>query len=153
MITLYEEFDASILPCLQITDDREYDRYGVLAGDQVRNDVLKMHSIIEKPGKAQAPSNFASVGGYLFTSDIFGYLEQGLRDLPEDKEFYVTDSIIQPMLADGHSFYGCLIRDSKRYDTGDKLEYLKTVIDFGLGHEELGPELREFLRQKLGGDQ
>src|ERR1700710_2931328 len=44
MITLYDEFDASILPCLRITEDREFDRYGVLAGEQVRGDVLKMTS-------------------------------------------------------------------------------------------------------------
>lgn len=150
MISLYEQFDASILPCLKITDDREYDRYGVLAGEHIRDDVLKMHSIVEKPGKDDAPSDFASVGGYLFTSEIFNYLEQGQRDLPEGKEFYVTDSVIQPMLADGHAFYGCLIQDSQRYDTGDKLEYLKTVIDFGLTHEELGAELRAYLQQKLG---
>jgi UTP--glucose-1-phosphate uridylyltransferase len=149
MISLFEEFGGSILPCLEITDDREYDRYGVLGGEQVRDDVLKMTKIAEKPGKANAPSTFASVGGYLFKPGVFDYLEQGLRDLPEDKEFYVTDSLIQPMLSDGHEFYGCLIQNSKRYDTGDKLEYLKTVIDFGLMHEELGPELKEYLTKKL----
>ena len=72
-----------------------------------------------------------------------------MRDLPEGKEFYVTDSIIEPMLKDGKSFYGCEIQNSKRYDTGDKLEYLKTVIDFGLGHEELGKDLETYLRSKL----
>jgi UTP--glucose-1-phosphate uridylyltransferase len=149
MIERYEEFDASIIPCLQITKDSQYDSYGVLGGEQIRDDVLKMDGVIEKPGKANAPSNFAGVGGYLFKPEVFDYLEQGLRDLPEGKEFYVTDSIIQPMLADGHDFYGCLIQNSKRYDTGDKLEYLKTVVDFGLNHEELGPELREYLEGRL----
>jgi len=149
MITLYEELGGSILPCLKITDDREYDRYGVLAGTEVKPDVLKMSNIVEKPGKAKAPSHFASVGGYLFTPEIFNYLEQGLKDLPEDTEFYVTDSIIEPMLQDGHEFYGAIIQNSQRYDTGDKLEYLKTVVDFGLNHDELGPELREYLHTKL----
>lgn len=89
MITLYEELGGSILPCMQITDDRDFDRYGVLGGDKVRDGVLRMTSVAEKPGRANAPSDFASVGGYLFTPDIFNYLEQGLRDLPEGKEFYV----------------------------------------------------------------
>ena len=149
MIQLYEEFDASILPCLKISDDRDYDRYGVLGGDQVREDVLKMTSIIEKPGKTKAPSAFASVGGYLFTAEIFAYLDEAMAKLPAGREFYVTDSIIQPMIQDGHNFYGCEIQKSKRYDTGDKLEYLKTVIDFGLVHPELGPELREYLAKTL----
>jgi UTP--glucose-1-phosphate uridylyltransferase len=149
MIALHEKYDASILPCLQITQDREYDRYGVPGGEQIQDDVLKMTSIVEKPGKAKAPSSFACVGGYLFRPEIFEYLEQGVRNLPEGLEFYVTDRLIQPMLADGHDFYGCLIQNSKRYDTGDKPEYLKTVIDFALAHEELGPEIREYLRTRL----
>lgn len=150
MVALFNEFQAGILPCLEITDARDYDRYGVLGGDQIRRGVLKMTDIIEKPGLKAAPSTFAAVGGYLFTPDIFDYLEQGLQELPAGKEFYVTDSVIKPMLTAGKSFYGCLIQNSRRYDTGDKLEYLKTVIDFSLGHPELGPELQAYLRSKLG---
>jgi UTP--glucose-1-phosphate uridylyltransferase len=41
------------------------------------------------------------------------------------------------------------MKDSKRYDTGDKLEYLKTVFDFALNHEDIGPELREYLRELI----
>jgi UTP--glucose-1-phosphate uridylyltransferase len=149
MISLYEEFQSGILPCIKVTEDIDFDRYGIIAGEQVRGDVIRMTGAIEKPGRAKAPSNFASVGGYLFTSEVFDYLEQGLRDLPEGKEFYVTDSIIEPMLKDGKSFYGCEIQNSQRYDTGDKLEYLKTVIDFGLKHEELGKDLEAYLRSKL----
>jgi UTP--glucose-1-phosphate uridylyltransferase len=145
MIARYEEFDASIIPCLRISKDIEYDSYGVLAGSQLRDDVMKMTGIIEKPGKDNAPSDFAGVGGYLFTPDIFDYLETGMHNLPAGKEFYVTDSVIQPMLNDGKPFYGCEIRDSTRYDTGNKLEYLKTVVDFGIRHPEVGPEFRAYL--------
>jgi len=149
MIALYDEFQGGILPCIKVENDIDFNRYGIVAGEQLRDDVLKMTGVIEKPGRAKAPSNFASVGGYLFTAEVFNYLEQGMRDLPEGKEFYVTDSIIEPMLKDGKSFYGCEIQNSKRYDTGDKLEYLKTVIDFGLCHEELGKDLEAYLRSKL----
>lgn len=149
MISLYEEFEGGILPCIRIDSDIDYERYGVIGGQKVRGDVIKMESIIEKPGRAQAPSDFAAVGGYLFTPEIFEYLEIGLEQLVEGKEFYVTDSIIEPMLRDGKSFYGCEIQNSQRYDTGDKLEYLKTVIDFGLSHEELGAELKAYIASKL----
>jgi UTP--glucose-1-phosphate uridylyltransferase len=152
MIDRYEEFDASIIPCLRISQEYEYDSYGVLSGEQLRDDVLKMDGIIEKPGKDRAPSNFAGVGGYLFTPDIFDYLEAGLEKLPPEKEFYVTDNVIQPMLLDGKPFYGCEITDSTRYDTGNKLEYLKTVVDFGLRHPELGAPLREFLHSRIDGE-
>ncbi|MEO6513536.1 MAG: sugar phosphate nucleotidyltransferase [Candidatus Saccharimonadales bacterium] len=149
MVALHDELQGGILPCIKIKEDIDYDRYGVIAGEQLRDDVLKMTGVIEKPGKAKAPSDFASVGGYLFTAEVFDYIEQGMRDLPEGKEFYVTDSIIEPMLRDGKTFYGCEIQNSKRYDTGDKLEYLKTVIDFGLAHEELGKDLETYLRSRL----
>lgn len=149
LIALYDEFQGGILPCIRIGRDVDYDRYGVIGGEQVRGDVIKMASIVEKPGRAKAPSDFAAVGGYLLTPDVFEYLEQGLRDLPEDKEFYVTDSIIEPMLKDGKPYYGCLVQNSTRYDTGDKLEYLKTVVDFALSHEELGSDFRAYLKQKL----
>jgi UTP--glucose-1-phosphate uridylyltransferase len=149
MITLYEELGGGILPSIKITNDKDYSRYGVLGGEQVRDDVIKISSIIEKPGKDAAPSDFASVGGYLFTPEIFDYLEKGLRELPEGKEFYVTDSIIEPMLQDGKEFYGCIIQNSQRYDTGDKLEYIKTVIDFALQRDDIKDDVLEFLKTKI----
>ncbi|MDL2363618.1 MAG: sugar phosphate nucleotidyltransferase [Patescibacteria group bacterium] len=149
MIALYEEFGGGILPCIKLTDHRDYSRYGIVGGTQVRDDVIKMDSIIEKPSKEQAPSNFASVGGHLWTPEVFDYIEKGRSLVPDGEEFYATDYLIQPMLKDGRNFYACEIKNSKRYDTGTPLEYLKTVFDFAIENEEVGPELREHLRKKL----
>ncbi|MEI7522009.1 MAG: UTP--glucose-1-phosphate uridylyltransferase [Candidatus Saccharibacteria bacterium] len=148
MIELYNEFGSSILPCIRIEDDRDYGRYGVVSGDNVREDVLKINNIIEKPGKDNAPSNFASVAGYLLTPDVFDYLDKGRDELPEGKEFYLTDDIIKPMLTDGKAFYACEIKDSVRYDTGNKLDYLKAVVDFALMRDDIKDEFRQFLKQK-----
>lgn len=149
MVTLYEEFDRGILPCIEISKDKDFERYGIIGGEKVRDDVIKMSAVIEKPGRAAAPSNFATVGGYLFTPEVFAYLEEGLKNLPEGKEFYVTDSIVEPMLKDGKAFYGCTIQNSQRYDTGDKLEYIKTVIDFAVKDQDLGPDVLEFIKTKI----
>lgn len=149
MVALYEEFEGGILPCIRIEDDKDFARYGIIGGQEVRSDVIKMDSVVEKPGRGKAPSNFAAVGGYLFTPDVFGYIEQGLKDLPEGKEFYVTDSIIEPMLKDGKAFYGCEIQNSKRYDTGDKLEYIKTVIDFALKDPDMSGPIKSFIATKI----
>ncbi len=87
MVSLYTEFDASIIPCIRIENDKDYSRYGVVAGETVRDDVLKMDGVIEKPGKDNAPSSFAAVGGYLLKPEGFQYIETGLGALPEGKEF------------------------------------------------------------------
>jgi len=149
MVALYDEFQGGIVPCIRVKDDKDFGRYGMLGGQEVRHDVIKMNSIIEKPGKENAPSDFAAVGGYLFTPDVFNYLEDGMRDLQPGTEFYVTDSVIQPMLADGRPWYGCEIQNSKRYDTGDKLEYIKTVVDFALERPDMHDDVLEFLRTRV----
>jgi UTP--glucose-1-phosphate uridylyltransferase len=149
MVQLYEEFNAGILPCIRISEDADFARYGILGGKQVRDDILKVESIVEKPGRQNAPSDFASVGGYLLTPEIFNYLEKGKKALHSNQEFYATDSVIQPMLADGKAFYGCEIKNSARYDTGNPLDYLKTVMDFALERPDIGPELADHLRKKL----
>ena len=149
MVALYQEFGGGILPCLKVSNDKDYGRYGMIGGTQIREDVIKMDFVIEKPGREAAPSNFASVGGYLLTPDVFGYLDEAIRTLPEGKEFHLTDYVIQPMLQDGKSFYGCEIQNSKRYDTGDKLEYIKTVIDFALERPDMRDEVLAHLRSRV----
>ncbi len=148
MIALYEEFDASIIPCVRVSSDVEYSRYGILDGTLIRDDVMRMSGVIEKPGRDKAPSDFAAVGGYLLKPEVFQYLERGLADLAEGKEFYVTDNLVEPMVRDGLPFYGYVVK-GKRYDTGDPLGYLKAVIDFGLAHKEYGAELKSHLQQRV----
>lgn len=149
MIDLYNELGGSIATCMRIENDKEFERYGILAGDEVRDGVLKMSGMVEKPGREHAPSNYAQVSSYLFEPAILKYIENGLANLPEDDEFYVATSLVDPMLRDGFSFYGCLMKDSRRYDTGDKLEYLITVVDFALRHKDLGPAFREHVVRLL----
>lgn len=149
MMDLYNEFGGSILPCIEVADDGGYDRYGIVAGDPVREDVLEMHQLVEKPGRDAAPSNFASVGGYLLTPDVLERLDEARAALPDGQEFYLTTYVLEPMLREGKKFYGCKLKDSCYYDTGNKLEYLKTVFDFALARNDVGPELKAFLRKKL----
>jgi UTP--glucose-1-phosphate uridylyltransferase len=149
LIAMYQELGASIFPCIQISKDEEFNRYGVLAGELVRDGLLKMTGVAEKPGRENAPSDFASVGGYLLTGEVFDYLEEGLRNLPAGKEFETTADLFVPMLRDNKPMYGYIIQNGVRYDTGTPLEYLKTLFSFALRHEELGPELRAYLRDQL----
>lgn len=149
LIEQYETRQSSILTCLEVQTDKEYDSYGILAGEQVGDSAIRMTGIIEKPGRDKAPSNFAHVSSFLFEPSIMKYVDKGLETLQDGQEFYVSDSLVEPMIKDGHSFYGYQVQDSRRYDTGDKLGYLKTVVDFGLEHPDLGDDLLRYLREKV----
>lgn len=147
-IALYEEFGSSIIPCARISEDAEYDRYGVVGGRQVRDDVIQMDIIKEKPGRAEAPSDLASIAGYLFTPDIFDYLEKYVDKVEPGKEFQVQP-IMQAMMNDNKTFYAFELQNSRYYDTGNKLEYLKTQVDFALRHKDVKDGFREYLKSIL----
>jgi UTP--glucose-1-phosphate uridylyltransferase len=148
MIDLYEEFNAPILPCITATDDSDYDKYGFVAGNEVRTGIVKASTIVEKPGKEVAPSNLASVGGYLLTPDIFEYARNTENEVPTNKEFYIT-YVLQKMMVNDRSIYGCGLEYENYYDTGNALGYLKTVVDFAIRDPELGEEIKEYIRNRI----
>ncbi len=149
MIDLYNELGGSIVPCIEVTNDDEYSRYGIVTGDEVRPGVMRMNGLVEKPGKDKAASNFASVGGYLLTPDVFDFVEKARANLSDAQEFYLTTYAIQPMIDSGLPFYGCKLENSRYYDTGNKLEYLKTVVDFALQRDDIKEEFRKYLQSVL----
>ena len=145
MIKLYQETGSPVLSCIEVQNDDDYDRYGIVAGDQIKDGVLALSTIIEKPGKANAPSSLASVSGYLFTPDIFSYLYELEDQVEEGKEFMIQPAM-NAMIADGKQILALKIKNSHYYDTGNKLEYLKTVVDFGLKDPDIGPGLLAYLK-------
>ena len=148
MIEASENLHGAVLSCKKITDDSEFDRYGVVNGQQIKDGVIKMTNIVEKPGKTNAPSDLASVSSYLLPGEIFGYLEKAKEKFDSHGEFTIQP-IMQEMIDDGFDFYGVEITNGTYYDTGDKLEYLKTVIDFGLRDPNFGEDLRAHLTNRL----
>lgn len=147
LIEVHNRYNGSVFACKTVSEDAEYDRYGIVAGDELAPGLRFVESVVEKPGKAKAPSNLASVSGYLLMPDIFPYIEKAL-EVYQDGELMIQP-IMQAMINDGHSFYAKEIQKGRYYDTGDKLEYLKTVFDFGLNHPELGKDLKAYLRGQL----
>jgi len=144
LIATYEKYGGSVLGSMKATKDEDYDRYGFTAGEMVEDGVMKVREIIEKPGKENAPSDFANVSGFIFTPDIFKYLRQAQDNLKEGEEFFYNDAL-KLMLNDGNEIYAKEIKDGKFYDTGNKLEYLKTVVEFALKHPDLSDKFREYL--------
>jgi UTP--glucose-1-phosphate uridylyltransferase len=147
LIATYEEHGGSVLACKKMIDDSEYDKYGVVAGEEADEATLKVTHFVEKPGKENAPSDLASVSGYLLTPEVFEYIERASDEFDGNGELMIQP-IMQQMIDDGYGVFAREITDGKFYDTGDKLEYIKTVIDFGLAHPKLGPELERYLKNR-----
>ncbi len=148
LIETYDTYEGGVFACKRVEQEAEYSKYGIAAGEQVDKLSLKMSHIAEKPGKENAPTDLASVSNYLLPSALLKYIEDGAKS-HTDGEF-TFQPFVQMMIDDGHAFYAREIEGGKFYDTGDKLEYLKTTIDFGLMHEDLGPTLRAYMEERLG---
>ena len=152
LIEVYQKTNSSVLPCIEITTEEEFNRYGVIEGDEVDAGLIKMHSIVEKPGKQNTSSNLASVGGYLLTPDIFSYLESQLQIHDPSKDEFTIQPAMRQMIADGINLHAMKIENARYYDTGNKLEYLKTVADFALSDQSIGQDFRDYLHKRLKQD-
>lgn len=148
LIETSQIYNGSVYACKTVENELEYAKYGIIAGETIGDATMKVTKIVEKPGKDNAPSQLASVSSYLLDPSILSYIEAAAELFDGDGEFTIQP-IMQQMIDEGHPFFAREITDGRYYDTGDKLEYLKTVIDFGLRHEELGPELRTYIESQL----
>jgi UTP--glucose-1-phosphate uridylyltransferase len=142
---------GSVIACVRRDAEADYKRYGYVAGKELEPGLIDVSTIVEKPGSREhAPSDLASVSGYVFEPQILEYLQKQLENHDETKgEFMVQDSM-QQMINDGHHIYGREIQNGTYFDTGNPLEYLKTVYNFALARDDIGPALNDYLKQKLG---
>jgi UTP--glucose-1-phosphate uridylyltransferase len=145
LIAAYEKYGYSCMASVRAKSDADYDRYGFAAGTELESGVIDCTTIIEKPGKANAPSDLANVSGFLFTPDIFDYLDTVLANLQPGQEFYYNDAL-KLMLKDGKHVLATEIKNGKYYDTGNKLEYMKTQIEFALKDKSMHSELTDFIK-------
>jgi UTP--glucose-1-phosphate uridylyltransferase len=147
LVSVRQEQGGSVLTCVQAKTDEDYKKYGFVGGRQLNKSLLEVEKIVEKPGSKQAaPSDFATVSGYVFDPAIFGYLDKAKSQLKPSEEF-IFQPALQQMINDGHKVFGCEVSDGRFYDTGDKLDYLKTVVDFALMHEDIKDEFRDYLKK------
>ncbi|MGZ6005333.1 MAG: UTP--glucose-1-phosphate uridylyltransferase [Candidatus Saccharimonadales bacterium] len=150
MIKVYEEKGGSVITAVRRDGDEDYKRYGYVAGNEVEPGLVDMTTIVEKPGsREKSPSDLASVSGYLFDPIMVNFLKEQRDNYdPESGEFMIQEAM-QNMIEAGHHIYGLEIKNGDYYDTGNPLEYLKTVFNFALEREDIGPALEEYLRKKL----
>lgn len=146
LIDVYNQTGGFVLSCVTASQEEDYGRYAFVRGETVGDGLVKIKTIIEKPGSAElAGSDLASVSGYLLLPSLFEYLEKARSELAEGHEFTMQPSF-QIMMNNGLPFYGQRIKSGKYYDTGNKLEYVKTIIDFSLKHPEIGEDIKKYLK-------
>jgi len=145
MIELYKEFGCSVLSSIRATKDEDYDRYGFSGGKKIREGIIDVDKITEKPGKKAAPSDLANVSSTLLTPDIFEYLKKAAENLKEGDELYYNDAL-KLMVDDNKKVLAAEIKNGRYYDTGNKLEYMKTVVELALEHPDINGQFRQFLK-------
>jgi UTP--glucose-1-phosphate uridylyltransferase len=143
LINMYDRTHSSVLAVKRVADN-ETNRYGIIDPIEQVGRSFQVKNFVEKPKLGTAPSSLAIIGRYIFTPEIFMYLER--QEQGAGGEIQLTDSIqklnqIQRVFA--YEFEG------KRYDVGEKLGFIETTIEFALQMEELREELIKFMAQKL----
>ena len=139
LAAVYEIFDRPVV-ALEKVAQSDLSRYGIAAGKEVEPSTLFLHTLVEKPAPEDAPSNLAVASRYILTPDIFTLL----ADLPPGKnnEVQLTDALARVIAREG--LYGYLIQGT-RHDVGNKLDFIKANIAFGLRQDDIGTELRGWL--------
>ena len=144
LLEAYEKTGKSVITLIEV-DKKDADKYGMAAIDTKLDDkTFQLTQLVEKPGEANTPSNFASVGGYLLTPDILPIIAQEKPD--KNGEITLADSINE--LAQQDKVYGRFV-EGIWHDTGDQLKYIKAVVDLALESPEYGDKLAAYLQERL----
>ncbi|MEI7539477.1 MAG: UTP--glucose-1-phosphate uridylyltransferase [Candidatus Saccharibacteria bacterium] len=140
----YNKTGKSVI-CLYEIPPSDADKYGMAAiGDDLGNGTYEVKEMVEKPGEANRPSNYASLMGYLLTPDIF----QILAEEKVDRKGEITMSENINILAKEGKVCGQVI-DGVYHDTGDPVKYIQTVVDMTLQSSKHGEAFANFLKKRL----
>ncbi len=141
MLDESEKRGASVVALMEVDPDHIH-LYGAAAVEPTDDpEVVKVTGLVEKPAKEDAPSNLAVIGRYVLTPEIFSILEH--TEPGKGGEIQLTDALQEQ--AEGSGVYGVIFR-GRRYDTGDKLDYIKAIVQLAADREDLGPDLRPWLK-------
>jgi UTP--glucose-1-phosphate uridylyltransferase len=141
LIEVYERYKSSVVALEEVPMESIH-RYGVIKGKTLEKNVMIAEDFIEKPSVKEAPSNLAIASRYIFTPEIFDYLDSTKPG--KNNEIQLTDAMRD--MVKKYAMYGLQFKGT-RYDIGNKLDFLKTNIIYGLMHEEIGEPLREWLKE------
>ncbi|MGW7526901.1 UTP--glucose-1-phosphate uridylyltransferase GalU [Streptomyces sp. NPDC054783] len=146
MLQVRERYAGSVVALMEV-DPAQIHLYGCAAVEPAGEDgVVRVTGLVEKPVPGTAPSRYAVIGRYVLDPAVFGVLE---RTPPgRGGEIQLTDAL-QDLAADG-TVHG-VVFDGLRYDTGDKADYLRTVVRLACARPDLGPGFADWLREFVAG--
>ncbi|MBI2756494.1 MAG: UTP--glucose-1-phosphate uridylyltransferase [Chloroflexi bacterium] len=144
LMDAYERTGGAVAAVMQVPVDDAI-KYGVIEiAERLDEHLSRVSRIVEKPKREAVPSNLASVAGYLLTPDIWGYLEATAAG--QGGEIWLADGVQR--IAEKGSLYA-LEFQGRRYDAGNKSEFLEATVDIALSRPDLGPVLRAYLQRRL----
>ncbi len=149
MITESEQRGTTVIALMEVPAESIH-LYGCAAVEETDNpDVVKITGLVEKPSVEDAPSNLAIIGRYVLRPEIFDVLE--VTEPGKGGEIQLTDAL-QTLAADKNSdgVYGVVFK-GRRYDTGDRLDYIKSIVQLALAREDLGAQLAPWVRHLAAG--
>lgn len=137
----YEQTGGTVIGCQCVAPER-VSAYGIIAGKEINDKgLLKVDDMIEKPSISEAPSRVAALGRYVITPEVFEVLEQTAPG--KGGEIQLTDAL-RVMAHAGNVYAYCF--EGKRYDTGDKLGFLKATVEYALRRDDLGDDFYTYLK-------
>jgi len=143
MIDAHDAHHASVVALMEVPRDMT-DHYGIATIDDIgEGDVVRIVDLVEKPDPKDAPSNLAVIGRYVLRPEIYGILEN--TEPGKGNEIQLTDALRH--MATNNIAGGVLgiVFRGRRYDTGDKLDYIKAIVRLALQRPDLGPALEKWL--------
>ena len=143
MIEVWEKYQGAVISAVRIEKKEDLSRYGVADVDLLEDNIFNIKNIIEKPLPSEAPSDLATHGAYILPPEIFDIIKK-LKP-GEGGEVWIADAVNQ-LIREGFPVFACEIKNAKYYDTGNKLEYLKTVVEFALSHPDFSKDFKDYLK-------
>ena len=148
MIDAYGRTGGSVIALMEVPQEA-ISLYGCAAVEATEVDgLVRVTDLVEKPDAADAPSNLAIIGRYVLSPEIFPLLHR--TEPGRGNEIQLTDALKAQARGDGNGVYG-VIFTGERYDTGDKLSYIQAVIQLATRRDDLGADLRTWLREFVAG--
>ncbi len=145
LIDIYEQYRQSVVSVEEVPLEK-VSRYGIIGGQQVSDRLWQIDQMVEKPEVGKSPTNLAFAGRYILTPGIFDAIDQTAPG--KNNEIQLTDAMT--LLMQRESLYA-YVTQGTRYDIGNKMDYLKTIVRYAIKRKEFAAEFKSFLKDVVDG--